>query len=119
RARDAVLTAGHCVIDPDTGARARNLVFVPGYRNGKKPFGSWSASRFATTSRWRNTAGTANPDEAGDMAMLTLANRRSDGATVQSVVGALGIGFHQARNQRYTEYGYPAASPYDGTKLYS
>jgi len=53
------------------------------------------------------------------MAMLTLVNRGSDGATVQSVVGALGIGFHQARDQRYTQYGYPAGPPYDGSKLFS
>lgn len=118
RAGNVVLTAGHCVIDPDSGARARNLIFVPGYRNGSEPFGEWPAAKFATTARWRNTAGSRNPDEAGDVAMLTLRDRRSDGATVRQVVGALGIGFHQPRDRTYNEYGYPAAKPYDGSTLY-
>ena len=116
-AGDVVLTAGHCVIDPASGARARNLVFVPGYRSGTKPFGEWTVSRFATTAKWRNTAGTGHPDEAGDIAMLTLDDR--SGKDLQSVVGALGIGFHQARNRLYTEYGYPAKAPYDGSRLYA
>ena len=116
-AGDVVLTAGHCVIDAASGARARNLVFVPGYRSGAKPFGEWTVSRFATTAKWRNTAGTGQTDEAGDIAMLTLDDR--SGTQLQSVVGALGIGFHQARDRIYTEYGYPAKAPYDGSRLYA
>jgi V8-like Glu-specific endopeptidase len=116
-AGDVVLTSGHCVIDAATGVRARNLVFVPGYRNGRKPFGEWTAARYATTAKWRNTAGTGHADEAGDIAMLTLDPR--SGTDVQSAVGALGIGFHQARNRVYTEYGYPAKAPYDGSRLFA
>jgi V8-like Glu-specific endopeptidase len=116
-AGDVVLTSGHCVIDAATGVRARNLVFVPGYRNGRKPFGEWTAARYATTTKWRNTAGTGHADEAGDIAMLTLDPR--SGTDVQTAVGALGIGFHQARDRIYTEYGYPAKAPYDGSRLYA
>jgi V8-like Glu-specific endopeptidase len=116
-AGNIVLTAGHCVIDGDSGAKAQNLVFVPGYRNGNEPYGEWTASTFATTSKWTSTAGTANSDEAGDVAMLTIGGR--SGKSLQSVVGALGIGFNQARNQTYTEYGYPADAPYDGSRLYA
>jgi V8-like Glu-specific endopeptidase len=117
-AGDVVLTAGHCVIDPDTGTRATNLIFVPGYRSGSEPFGEWAASSFATTSTWEATAGGRNPDEAGDVAMLTIEDRPSDGASLRSVVGALGIAFNRARDQTYTQYGYPAESPYDGSRLY-
>ena len=117
----AVLTAGHCVIAPGSGEQATNIVFVPGYRDGSEPYGEWPATSFATTSRWQSTAGTGNSDdadEAGDMAILTLANRPADGASVQGVVGAVGIGFNQPRQQTYNEYGYPAQAPYDGTRLY-
>jgi V8-like Glu-specific endopeptidase len=117
----AVLTAGHCVIAPGSGVQATNIAFVPGYRDGSEPYGEWPATSFATTSRWQSTAGTGNSDdadEAGDMAILTLANRPSDGASVQSVVGAVGIGFNQPRQQTYNEYGYPAQFPYDGSRLY-
>jgi V8-like Glu-specific endopeptidase len=118
-AGNIVLTAGHCAIDPDTGAQATNVIFVPGYRDGGEPFGEWIASQFATTSSWKATAGTALPNEGGDLAMLSLESRPSDGSSVESVVGALGIRFNQARDQTYTQYGYPAQSPYDGSKLYS
>jgi V8-like Glu-specific endopeptidase len=117
----AVLTAGHCVIAPGSGVQATNIVFVPGYRDGGEPYGEWPATSFATTSRWQSTAGTGNSDdadEAGDMAILTLANRPADGASAQSVVGAVGMGFNQPRGQTYNEYGYPAQFPYDGTRLY-
>jgi len=117
-AGNVVLTAGHCVIDPDTGTQATDIVFIPGYRDGAEPFDEWPATSFATTSQWQSTAGGPNPNEAGDMAMLTLNNRPSDSATLQSVVGAVGIAFNQPRLQTYMEYGYPAAFPYDGTRLY-
>ena len=76
RAKDLVITAGHCVIDADTGAAASELIFVPGYRHGAEPFGESAASSFATTSRWERTAGW-DPDEAGDVAFLRIAHRRS------------------------------------------
>jgi hypothetical protein len=120
-AGNVVLTAGHCVIAPGSGTRATNIVFLPGYRDGAHTFGDWPATNFVTTSQWESTAATGDPndaDEAGDMAMLTLANRPADGATIQSVVGAVGIGFNQPRLQTYMEYGYPASFPYDGTRLY-
>jgi V8-like Glu-specific endopeptidase len=117
----AVLTAGHCVIAPGSGVQATNIVFVPGYRDGGKPYGEWPATSFATTSRWQSTASSPNSDdadEAGDMAILTLANRPADGASVQGVVGAVGMGFNQPRQQTYNEYGYPAQFPYDGERLF-
>jgi len=120
-AGNVVLTAGHCVIDPGPGTNATNIVFIPGYRDGAEPFGEWPATSFATTPQWQSTTSTGDPndaDEAGDMAMLTLANRPGDGATIQSVVGAVGIAFNQSRSQTYMEYGYPAECPYDGSRLY-
>ena len=117
RAKDLAITAGHCVIDADTGAAASELIFVPGYRHGAEPFGEWAASSFATTSRWERTAG-GDPDEAGDVAFLRIAHRRSGGARVGRVVGALGIGFNRRRRQSYTQYGYPAEPPYGGSVLY-
>lgn len=115
---DLVMTSGHCVIDPDSGALATDLVFVPGFRNKAEPFGEWPATSFATTAEWEGSAGTGSPDEAGDVAFLRIDDRPLDSASVQSVVGALGIDFNRARHQTYTQYGYPAESPYDGSKLF-
>jgi hypothetical protein len=119
-AGNVVLTAAHCLVDADTGMSASNLVFVPGFRDGTAPFGEWPATSFVVPAQWQNSVGPThvNPgDEAGDMGMMRIAGR-SDGATVQTVVGAAGIAFNQARNQTYMQYGYPAESPYDGSRLY-
>ncbi|MFN8160566.1 MAG: pentapeptide repeat-containing protein [Solirubrobacterales bacterium] len=116
-AGNLVLTAGHCVVDPETGTEATNLAFVPGYRSGSEPFGEWPATSIATTAAWRNSAGTAETDEAGDLAIFSVAPRSSDGAGLEHTVGALGIAFDRPRRQTYVQYGYPAESPYDGSRL--
>jgi V8-like Glu-specific endopeptidase len=116
---DIVLTAGHCVIDPETGTVARQIVFVPGYREGGMPFGVFAASSFVTTPEWSSTAGTSDPDEAGDLAMLVLAPNTKTGQSVEATVGSLAIAFEQPREATYTQWGYPGESPYDGEILYS
>jgi V8-like Glu-specific endopeptidase len=120
-AGDVVLTAGHCVIDPKTGTVAQEVVFVPGYREGAAPYGRWAATAYATTEEWADTAGTEDPDEAGDLAVLVLAENA--GKDVEEAVGGLGISFEQTQaqteDQTYTQYGYPAKEPYDGEILYS
>jgi V8-like Glu-specific endopeptidase len=117
-AGNLVLTAGHCVIDPETGVRATALAFVPGYREGTMPYGIWGVSRYATTEAWAATAGGPYPDEGGDLAFLVLADDAT-GASVEDKVGALQMAFDQPRVQTYTEWGYPAEAPYDGEVLYS
>jgi V8-like Glu-specific endopeptidase len=116
---DVVLTAGHCVIDPETGAVAHEIVFVPGYRELKAPFGVFAATSFVTTPEWSSTAGTSDPDEAGDLAMLVLAPSTKTDLSVEATVGALSIAFEQPREGTYTQWGYPGESPYNGEILYS
>jgi len=116
---DVVLTAGHCVIDPETGAVAGQVVFVPGYRELKAPYGIFAANSWVTTPEWSSTAGTGDPDEAGDLALLVLAPRAGTGASVEATVGALAIGFERPREGTYTQWGYPGESPYNGEILYS
>jgi V8-like Glu-specific endopeptidase len=118
-AGDVVLTAGHCVIDPETGAVAQSVIFVPGYRELKAPFGVFAASSFVTTPEWSSTAGSSDPDEAGDLAMLVLAPSTKTAESVEATVGALSIAFEQPREQTYTQWGYPGESPYNGEILYS
>jgi V8-like Glu-specific endopeptidase len=118
-AGDVVLTAGHCVVDPKTGAVARWVVFEPGYREGETPFGVFAARSFVTTPEWSSTAGTSDPDEAGDLALLVLVPNAETGQSVEATVGALSIAFEQPREQTYTQWGYPGESPYNGEILYS
>ncbi|HVW47666.1 MAG TPA: hypothetical protein VHA76_11470 [Solirubrobacterales bacterium] len=115
---DLVLTAGHCVIDPETGVAASWVIFVPGYREGAEPYGAFAASSWVTTPEWTSTAGTLDPDEAGDLAFLVLADSTTTGASVEATVGSLAIAFERSREQVYTQWGYPGEAPYDGQVLY-
>lgn len=69
--RDLVVTAAHC-LDGDTD----DLVFVPGYRNGRAPYGRWRVTRRFLPDAW---------DEDSDVAFATLAERH--GENVEDVVG--------------------------------
>lgn len=117
---NVVLTAGHCAIDPETGTKTNSeMIFIPGYRNGTAPYGVWPAEFFTTTETWKNTAKEGSrPNEGGDIAFIGLSDN-SEGDAVEKVVGSLGIGFDEACNQTYTQFGYPAEWPYSGELLYS
>jgi V8-like Glu-specific endopeptidase len=46
-----VETAGHCVANASTHTFSTNVLFVPAYRSGTAPFGTWSAARLWTSTR--------------------------------------------------------------------
>ncbi|MEU8266862.1 trypsin-like peptidase domain-containing protein [Sphaerisporangium sp. NPDC049002] len=106
--KSVVLTAGHCV--KLGGTFHTNWVFVPGYRDGARPYGTWVATNLLTTTQW-NTSEDMNYDVAA--AVVAPLN----GERLVDVVGGQGIAFNQARGQQMYAFGYPAASPYDGSKL--
>jgi V8-like Glu-specific endopeptidase len=108
-----VWTAGHCVHGADIGEGfSTNFEFVPGYRDGQKPFGEWTATTLQTSSGWQNSA-----DFRFDLGAVTLA-RHGDGRGIQDEVGSRGIAFNQPRNQPYSAFGYPAQSPFNGQRLF-
>jgi RTX calcium-binding nonapeptide repeat (4 copies) len=101
-----VWTAGHCVNGADIGLGfATNWMFVPGYREGQTPYGSWTASELMTTDGWKDGA-----DLRADVGAAIL-ERDSEGRGVQDVVGARGIAFNQSRSQTFDAYGFPAVDP--------
>lgn len=114
----AVLTAGHCVDDPEFGGGfATNWTFVPGYRAGEKPFGEWPATRLLTTSEWE---GSANVRQ--DLGVALVA-RDGEGRGIEDAVGARPIAFALDRAQVFAAFGYPAQATlfepgFDGQRLY-
>ncbi|MDQ4085550.1 MAG: peptidase [Actinomycetota bacterium] len=107
--RDVVLTAGHCV-NEGPGDYATKWAFVPGYDDGARPFGTFTARQLVTTSQW---AGSGDFDyDVGLAVMNTLG-----GEHLTDVVGSQGIAFNQPRGQLTYAFGYPAARPYDGTDI--
>ncbi|SDM44760.1 trypsin-like serine peptidase [Nonomuraea jiangxiensis] len=106
--KSVVLTAGHCV--RLNGAFHTNWVFVPGYAAGRRPFGTWPATRLLTTRQWN-----ASEDANFDVAAAVVAPL--EGRTLVDVVGGQGVAFNQRRRQQMYAFGYPAVAPYDGSKL--
>lgn len=98
--RSVVMTAGHCVYEPRTGATATRLAFVPAYADRARPFGRWTAKSSRTTSQWMHD----NYDF--DYATLTL--RPLNGALIEDVVGGRPLVPDTPREQLYNAYGYPA-----------
>jgi hypothetical protein len=106
--KSVVLTAGHCV--KLEGAFHTDWVFVPGYNNGNAPFGTWAARQTMSTPQW-----VASEDINFDVGAAVV--NPLNGQRLTDVVGSQGVAFNQARGQRMYAFGYPAAAPYDGTKL--
>ncbi|AKN70454.1 peptidase [Streptomyces sp. PBH53] len=103
-----VITAGHCV--KYQGSWHTNWVFVPAYADGNAPYGQWTAAKTLTTPQWE--AGEDINHDIGAAVVSPL-----NGKTLTSVVGAQGIQFNGGYNKPMYAFGFPAASPYDGTKL--
>ncbi|MFD6966709.1 trypsin-like serine peptidase [Streptomyces sp. NPDC059979] len=103
-----VMTAGHCV--KYQGAWHTNWVFVPAYNNGSAPYGQWSATKTFATDQWA-----ASEDMNMDVGLAVVAPL--NGQTLSQAVGAQGLLFNGGYNKRMYSFGFPAAAPYDGTKL--
>ncbi|WP_413252239.1 peptidase [Streptomyces lydicus] len=106
--KSTVLTAGHCV--KLQGAWHTNWVFVPGYHDGQAPYGKWAAASTLSTPQW-----TASEDINYDVGAAVVAPL--DGKKLTDVVGGQGLSFNSGYNKAMYAFGYPAAAPYDGTKL--
>ena len=103
-----VETAGHCVANASTHTFSFNVQFVPAYQNGAAPYGAWSAFRLWTKTAWINS-GNLREDRG-----FILLNGNSAGREIQDVTGSEGIAFNQGYLQHVVDFGYPAASPFNG-----
>jgi V8-like Glu-specific endopeptidase len=106
--KSTVITAGHCV--KMEGAWHTNWVFVPGYRDGQRPYGTWAASKTLSTPQW-----TASEDINYDIGAAVVAPL--DGKKLTDVVGGQGLAFNTGYNKAMYSFGFPAAAPYDGEKF--
>ena len=107
--RSLVQTAGHC-LNEGPGSFATNFTFVPGYDDGNAPHGEFAATNLWTSTQW---ADQGNIDYDIGYAVVGTAG----GSTLTDAVGAQGVGFNLAKNATMYAFGYPAASPYDGSDI--
>ncbi len=105
-----VWTAGHCV-NQGPGAFYTNWAFVPAYKDGARPYGTWTARNLLTTSAWGN-----NGDFGHDLGAAVV--NTNGGATLTDTVGSRGIAFNQSASQHYLSHGYPAAPPFSGGRMF-
>ncbi len=109
---DLVVTAAHCVA-PEGRTRVRNWTFVPGYKDGVTPYGKWAARELTATPGWMNSRGEDLSEDVGFARLRTLGGRH-----IADVVGSNGIAFNGEVGNSVSAFGYPAASPFDGSSLY-
>jgi V8-like Glu-specific endopeptidase len=98
--KSVVLSAGHCVVNASTGEVYTNWVFIPGYANGNRPFGTFTARSLFHDAAYVSSAGNANYDFA--FAVVGTVNNR----TLVDTVGAEGIVFNSATGQHVHSFGY-------------
>ncbi len=131
-----VWTAGHCVHAGAGGGWYRNIAFVPSYNdNGKSlnalqnatqqevaPYGQWWADWASTSNEWINggseTGGTGAPY---DFSVLHVKPEHGTKSLEETVGAALDVDFSTPSVQSAGTlgvWGYPAAPPYDGQKMY-
>jgi len=105
-----VITAGHCVHE---GRRwfGRKWIFVPGYRFGERPFGTFAARWLGSTPQW---IAAENPNFDIGAAVVS---RNERGQRLAEAVGAADIAWNLSPNQVFDVYGYPVAQPFDGATL--
>ncbi|WP_432931363.1 trypsin-like serine peptidase [Microbispora sp. CA-135349] len=107
--RDVVVTAGHCVKD-GAGDWAENWTFVPGYDQGRQPYGAFPARRMFVAGPWSRSG---NDDY--DVGMVAVDDL--DGRHLTDLVDGQPIAFDPPRGRRTYGFGFPADPPYDGERL--
>jgi V8-like Glu-specific endopeptidase len=105
-----VATAGHCVHDEGQWA-ARKWVFIPGYRYGERPFGTFTAHWLGTTPGWLH-----HENFNFDVGMAVV-GRNERGETLEQAVGGARFSSGLPPSQVFDVYGYPVAEPFTGATL--
>lgn len=108
--KSLVITVGHCVFDEGHWF-GRRWVFVPGYRHGERPFGTFVAHWLGTTPQWRHGQN-FNYDVGA-----AVVGRNERGELLAEAVGAdrMVTGHHP---KAFDVYGYPVTRPYNGGTLH-
>ena len=95
-AGDLALTAAHCVYSKGF---ASNIEYVPGYHDGKQPYGAWPVKTITVASGWK-----VSRDPDLDFAFLTLAS--SGGREIQARTGGLTLGFTRWYSEKIEAIGH-------------
>jgi V8-like Glu-specific endopeptidase len=137
---DVVLTAAHCVTSGAGQAReagqarqagqasgagqqwATNWIFVPGFRDGRMPYGEYTAGRFFVIPAWTGPQGDGPSGEEDDVAFVQVTTATKYGAAPAAAPPpGLAVEFAGRAGQPPSRsayvLGYPAEQPYAGEYL--
>jgi V8-like Glu-specific endopeptidase len=109
RNRSVVMTAGHCVQLPASpGNHYSNLVFVPGYSEGKRPYGVFAVRAIVMSRSWER-------DAKNDVAAVVVDSQKSTSLT--DAVGGQAVAFDRKPGDTVTVFGYPDSQEDRGERL--
>jgi V8-like Glu-specific endopeptidase len=94
--RNLLATAAHCVSEAGGAA----LVFVPGYDDGRMPYGAWRVTRLFLDKNWLSSF---DPDD--DVAFLLVAGPGKQ--KIQNVTGGEVLGLGRPAGHTVSVIGYP------------
>lgn len=95
-----LITAAHCLYG--NGAYDRDIVFVPGYRDGETPYGVWPTKSLLVDDRWMKDA-----DADMDVGFVAL-RPAENGRNIEQILGANKLGFDEGFDHVVRVTGYPA-----------
>ncbi|MEV8284322.1 trypsin-like serine peptidase [Streptomyces niveus] len=108
--RSTAMTAAHCVRRGSSPGNTNTaMVFVPGYHQGKMPYGTFAVRTAATPRTWEN-------DSVNDISALTV-DADKKGRKLTDVVGGQAIAFNRALGGTVSALGYSATRPQRGEEL--
>jgi V8-like Glu-specific endopeptidase len=96
-----VITAGHCVHEGAGGTWMRDWTFVPQYRNGAAPHGTFAAKQFRSFDAWMNSS-----DRRRDVGVTTT--WPLNGRKLVNVVGGMGLSWNFPQAVPVTTLAYPS-----------
>ncbi|MEV5746412.1 serine protease [Actinoallomurus sp. NPDC052308] len=99
--RNLLITAAHCLYSPSGHAWNRNLVFVPKYSRGHRPYGTWPVWLMVADQRWID-----HGDQDADVAFAAV--QEMNGRRIADVVGANELLINTGYANRVTVIGYPS-----------
>ena len=98
--KDLLITAAHCINGGRGAGYRSDIVFVPGYRDGRAPVGVWSVARLLVAPEW---AKSADPDY--DVGFVVLKPHNDE--NIEDVLGANRLGTDQQSDYLVHVTGYP------------
>lgn len=98
RTQNLVLTAAHCVY---SSTFATNIEFVPGYHDGRRPFGAWVVKTITVATGW-----VKSQNQNLDFAFLAVTPPAHTQRPIQQVTGGLRLGVNKPYRRPIEVVGY-------------